>query len=88
MRWAIIDNHTVTNVAVADEAYAVQQGWIPCPDYAGPGWGYVDGTFTEPTPTLEAVAPTPTLEAVAPTPTKEDLLAQLAALQQQIQALV
>lgn len=78
MRWAIIDNHTVTNVAVADEAYAVQQGWIPCPDYAGPGWGYVDGTFTEPTPTLEAVAPTPT---------KEDLLAQLAALQQQIQAL-
>jgi len=79
MRWAIIDNHTVTNVAVADEAYAVQQGWIPCPDYAGPGWGYVDGTFTEPTPTLEAVVPTPT---------KEDLLAQLAALQQQIQALV
>ncbi len=79
MRWAIIDNHTVTNVAVADEAYAVQQGWIPCPDYAGPGWGYVDGTFTEPTPTLESVAPTPT---------KEDLLAQLAALQQQIQALV
>ena len=79
MRWAIIDNHTVTNVAVADEAYAVQQGWIPCPDYAGPGWGYVDGTFTEPTTTLEAVVPTPT---------KEDLLAQLAALQQQIQALV
>lgn len=79
MRWAIIDNHTVTNVAAADEAYAVQQGWIPCPDYAGPGWGYVDGTFTEPTPTLEAVVPTPT---------KEDLLAQLAALQQQIQALV
>lgn len=79
MRWAIIDNHTVTNVAVADEAYAVQQGWLPCPDYAGPGWGYVDGTFTEPTPTLEAVVPTPT---------KEDLLAQLAALQQQIQALV
>lgn len=79
MRWAIIDNHTVTNVAVADEVFAVQQGWIPCPDYAGPGWGYVDGTFTEPTTTLEAVVPTPT---------KEDLLAQLAALQQQIQALV
>ena len=78
MRWAIIDNHTVTNVAVADEAYAVQQGWIPCPDYAGPRWGYVDGTFTEPLP-VTITQPQQ--------PTKEDLLAQLQAIQQQIQSL-
>lgn len=79
MRWAIIENHTVINVAAAAEEYAIQQGWIPCPDHAGPGWGYIDGTFTEPLPTLENIAP--------PAPTKEQLMAELAALTAKIQAL-
>jgi len=78
MRYAIIQNNAVQNVAIADEAYAAQQGWIPCPDYAGPGWGYIDGTFTEPLP-VEIVQPA--------APTKEELLAQLLQLQQQIQNL-
>jgi hypothetical protein len=79
MRYAIIENNLVKNVAVADEAYASQQGWILCPDFAGPGWGYIDGTFTEPLP-VEIVQPA--------APTKEELLAQIQALQQQINSLI
>ncbi|NBS40785.1 MAG: hypothetical protein EBS73_16350 [Betaproteobacteria bacterium] len=78
MRWAIIKDNEVINVAVADEAYGVQMGWVPCPDFAGPGWGYVDGTFTKPLP-VEITQPASL--------TKEDLMAQLQALQQQIAAL-
>lgn len=73
MRYAIIDNHLVVNVVVADESYAQQQGWIPC-EYAGPGWGYIDGVFTEPTPVLEQIVK----------PTKEELLLQIQSLQQQV----
>lgn len=75
-RYAIIQNGVVTNVVVADAEYAAQNGWIACPD-AGPGWGYDGQAFTAPPP-----APEP-----APAPTKEQLLAQLQALQAQIQAL-
>lgn len=78
MRWAIIENHIVKNVVVADEETAIRRGLILCPDFAGPGWGYVDGTFTEPLPT-EIVQ--------AASPSKEDLLAQIKALQQQIEGL-
>ena len=78
MKWAIIKNNVVENVAVADEEFAVQQGWIPCVDYAGPGWGYIDGVFTPPLP-IELPPP--------PAPTKEELLQQLLALQAQIQSL-
>ena len=76
-RYAIIENGVVANVVVADAEYAAQQGWIECPD-AGPRWLYANGVFTKPV----VVAPT------APTePTKEELLAQLNAIQAQIQAL-
>jgi hypothetical protein len=78
MRYAIIENGLVTNVVLADEAFAAEQGWVECPD-AGPGWTYDGSTFTEP-------APTPDPEPAA-APTKEQLLAQLQALQTQIQAL-
>jgi hypothetical protein len=44
----------------------------------GIGWSYVNGQFVAP-PAPEVIAP--------PAPTKEDLLAQLAALSAQIQAL-
>lgn len=82
-RYAIIENHLVVNVAVADdEAFAVSQGWIPCPDHVGPNWAYIDGEFIAPTPSLEQAA------AEVRQPTKEELLAQLASLQQQIQSLV
>jgi hypothetical protein len=77
MRYAIIENGTVVNVVVADAEIASTNGWIACPD-AGPGWTYADGIFTAPV----VVEPTP-----APAPTKEQLMAQLAALSAQIQAL-
>ena len=76
MRYAIIENGTVVNVVVADAEIASTNGWVACP-VAGPGWTYTDGVFTAPV----YVAPT----VVAPT--KEELLAQLQAIQAQIQAL-
>jgi hypothetical protein len=77
MRYAIIENGMVVNVVVASAEIATQSGWIECPS-AGPGCTYADGVFTEPA----VVAP------VTPAaPTKEQLLAQLQAIQAQIQAL-
>jgi hypothetical protein len=76
-RYAIIENGVVTNVVVADADTAAQNGWIQC-DHGGPGWIYANGVFTEPTPIVRPAAPNPT---------KEELLAQLQALQQQIQSL-
>ena len=82
-RYAIIENGVVANVVVADAEYAAQQGWIECPN-AGPKWLYADGVFTKP-----AIIPAPEPEPipVPPAPTKEELMAQLAALSAQIQAL-
>jgi hypothetical protein len=77
-RYAIIENGVVANVVVADAEFASQNGWVECPD-AGPDWKYDGSTFTEPDP---IPAPEP-----APAPTKEQLMAQLAALSAQIQAL-
>ena len=76
-RYAIIKNGVVDNVVVADAKFAAQQGWVACPE-AGPGWTYSNGVFTEPA-YVEPPAPQ--------NPTKEELLAQLQALQQQIQSL-
>jgi len=76
-RYAIIKNGVAVNVVVADAEIAAANGWIACPD-AGPGWTYANGVFTAPV----VVEPTP-----APAPTKEELLAQLQAIQAQIQAL-
>jgi hypothetical protein len=80
--FAIIENGVVVNTVVADEEYAVQQGWVYCP-IGGIGWSYNEGVFSAPESTIES-----TEQIQRPTPTKEDLLAQLEALQQQIQALV
>ena len=77
MRYAIIENGVVTNVVVASAEIAAENGWVQC-DHGGPGWTYANGVFTEP----PYVEPPP-----APKPTKEELLAQLQALQQQIQSL-
>lgn len=76
-RFAIIENGVAVNVVVADAEIASANGWIACPD-AGPGWAYADGVFTEP--------PEPAPITVT-APTKEELMAQLAALSAQIQAL-
>jgi len=77
MRYAIVENGTVVNVVVADAEIASVNGWIECP-IAGPDWTYANGVFSAPV----VVEPTP-----IPAPTKEELMAQLNALQAQIQAL-
>lgn len=77
-RFAVVENGLVVNVVVADAEYAAEQGWVAC-DSAGPGWSYSNGVFTAPPP---PPAPEPT-----PAPTKEQLLAQLQALQAQIIAM-
>lgn len=79
-RYAIIENGVAVNVVIADAEYAVQQGWVECPD-AGPGWTYADGVFTAPVVVEPEPIPAP------PAPTKEELLAQLQTIQAQIQAL-
>lgn len=79
--FAIIENGKVVNVVVAELDYATEQGWalIPENSLAGIDWDYIDGQFVDNRPSPEIVAP--------PAPTKEELLAQLQALQVQIQSL-
>ena len=79
--YAIVENGKVVNVVVAEADYAALQNWIACPDDAGIDWDYINGQFVDnrPTPIIE-----PTLAVV---PTKQELLAQLQALQAQIAAL-
>jgi hypothetical protein len=79
MRHAIIESGVVTNVVLADEQFAAEQGWAAAPDNVGPGWLYADGVFSAP--------PAPPPPPEPPKPTKEQLFAKLQELQQQIAAL-
>jgi len=78
--YAIIESGLVVNAAEAEADYAAEQGWVLLPEGAGIGWSYVDGEFVDNRPAPE---PTP----APPPPTKEELLAQLQALQAQIESL-
>lgn len=77
-RFAVIENGVVVNVTIGVPAVSDNQIVVECPN-AGPGWLYADGIFTE--------APALPIPEIPPTPTKEELLAQLQALQAQIQAI-
>jgi hypothetical protein len=77
--FAIIENGKVVNAVVAEADYAATQGWVALPDGAGIDWDYINGQFVDNRPVPEVVTP--------PAPTKEELLAQLQAIQAQIQAL-
>ncbi len=44
-KYAVIENTKVTNVAVADENYAKEQGWVLMPEGVGIGWSYVNGNY-------------------------------------------
>ena len=78
-KYAIIENGKVINTVLADADVAAERGWLPCSNEAGIGWDYTNGQFVDNRPTPEVVIP--------PAPTKDELLAQLKALQAQIQAL-
>jgi hypothetical protein len=78
MRAAIIENGIVINVAETDSNFATEQGWV-LSDTAQIGDLWDGATFTSPPVSEPEPEPAP--------PTKEDLLAQLQALQAQIEAL-
>jgi hypothetical protein len=78
--YAIIENGLVVNAAEAEADYATEQGWVLLTESAGIGWSYVDGAFVD-------LRPAPEPAPVPQPPTKEDLLAQLQALQAQIESL-
>lgn len=77
MRAHVIENGVVVNTIVVDSLDALP-GLIEEVDGVEIGWSYVDGEFVDLRP-----APEPT----SVEPTKEELLAQLQALQAQITSL-
>ena len=77
-RYAVVENGEVINLVISDPDFAATQGWVGVTGSESIGWKYENGAFIAP----DQVVPEP-----APTPTKEELLAQLAALQAQIMAL-
>ena len=79
MRYAIVKDGKVVNVVEAEPEFALNQNWVECP-VGTIGWDYDGVSFINNLP--EPVAPT---QPVAPT--AEQLLAQLQAIQTQIQAL-
>lgn len=77
--FALIENGKVVNTVVAEADYAATQGWVELTNNAGIGWDYANGQFVDNRPVPVVVT--------TPAPTKEELLAQLQAIQAQIQAL-
>lgn len=56
-KYAVVENDTITNVAIAEPDFAAAQGWIELPAGAGIGWSLVDGVWTAPPPQPEPVPP-------------------------------
>ena len=83
MKWAYNDNGVLCDVVMTHPSILFPQGYadqfIEVPDEAQNGWLWDGKIATEPPP------PPPLPEVT--TPTKEELLAQLQALQEQIAAL-
>jgi hypothetical protein len=77
--YAIIENNLVINSVVADADYATKQGWVLMPEGVGIGWTYVNEQFIDNRPASEIL---PVVQ-----PTKEELLAQINFLMQQVQQL-
>jgi len=77
-RFAIIENEIVVNIAVAETAIA--DNWIELPDHAGIGSSYINGNFSD--------FPDITIPAITnPEQTKDQLLAQIQALMDKVNAL-
>ena len=76
--YAIIENGKVVNMCVASPEDVKPSNWVLC-ENGGIDWDYINGQFVDNRPVPAVIAP--------PAPTKEQLMAQLAALSAQIQAL-
>lgn len=79
MKAHVIENGKVVNTIEVD-SLDFMPGLVAAPEGTGIGWDYVNGQFIDNRPNPES-PPAP------PAPTKEQLLAQLQALQAQINAL-
>lgn len=58
MKYAIIENELVINIAVAEPDFAESQGWVELVGDAGIGWSYINGQFIappQPQPTPEEI---------------------------------
>lgn len=81
--YAVIENQKVVNICVATEEDIKPHNWVLLDNpSAGIDWDYVYGVFVD-----NRVFEAPLTTSQVSTPTKEELLAQLALLQQQIAAL-
>lgn len=56
--YAILENTLVVNAAVAESAYAQEQGWVLLPEGYGIGDSYINGQF------IKAPTPAPTPEEI------------------------
>jgi len=54
MRYAIIDNGIVVNIAIATPEFAQEQGWIECAEGVDIGWSF-DGTGNAVEPPIDLV---------------------------------
>lgn len=53
MRYAIIQDNKVINIAVADKSFAKEQGWIPLTEGVSIGWTYKNKKFFPPERDIE-----------------------------------
>jgi hypothetical protein len=79
MKYAVIENGKVVNLVISDADYAAQQQWVLADENVQIGFDFINGAFVDNRPAQEVVQIDP--------PTKEELLAQLEAIQKQILAL-
>lgn len=79
MKYAVIENGKVVNLVISDADYAAQQQWVLADENVQIGFNFINGAFVDNRPAPEVVQIDP--------PTKEELLAQLEAIQKQILAL-
>ena len=57
--YAVIENNAVVNIALGEEDFATEQGWVLLPHGVGIGWLYDGESFSMPTdtkPTLEQLS--------------------------------
>jgi hypothetical protein len=48
MRYAIIENGKVANIAIATPEVAAERGWVQCPNGVSIGWSFDGGTLIPP----------------------------------------
>ena len=53
MRYAVIENGKVVNIAAATPEFAASQGWVECPDGVSIGWSFDGGTPVPPPRNIE-----------------------------------